>query len=158
MSSRGNSLIATNVALQRPIRYNWNTSISSGTVGPTFTLGIKETSIEVNGVEVEGGGLMNHCAFEYVFQQPQVPADHPEVLITFPGTTSSCAYKPLFFIYRTTTAQYGANGEDIYLQRTAANSYLITRITRNVGVGVQDSIHIYITLTSNTDSLQPNVN
>lgn len=151
MSSRGSIFTVHNVSLQRPIKYNWNTSLSSGTIGPTFTLGIKENSVVVNGVEVEGGGLMNHCAFEYVFQQPQVPADHPEVLITFPGTTTTCVYKPLFKIYRTTPAQYGASGEDIYLQRTAANSYLITRVTRNIGVGVQDSIHILITVSANTD-------
>ena len=151
MSSRGSIFTVHNVALQRPIRYNWNTSISSGTIGPTFTLGINENSVVVNGVAVEGGGLMNHCAFEYVFQQPQVPADHPEVLITFPGTTGFSVYKPLFKIYRTTAAQYGASGEDIYLQRTAANSYLITRVTRNVGVGVQDSIHILITVSANND-------
>jgi hypothetical protein len=152
MSSRGSIFTVNNVALQRPIKYNWNTSLSSGTIGPTFTLGINEDSVVVNGVEVKGGGLLNHCAFEYVFQQPQVPADHPEVLITFPGTTSSSAYKPLFSIYRTTPSQYDtANGEDIYLQRTAANSYLITRVTRNVGVGVQDSIYILITVSANTD-------
>ena len=158
MASYGNSVVATNVSLQRPLKMNWQTGLTTGTGTAPYSLDIQEDKISVNDVETVGIGLQTHAAFEMVFDAPATPNDTPQLEITLPGTANSSAYKPEIEVMRTLPAQYGATtGEDIYVVRTAANNYSVVRASRNSpGTGVSGAVRVYVRFSVNTDALQPN--
>jgi hypothetical protein len=158
MASYGNSLVATNVSIQRPMKMNWQTGLATGTGDAPFTLVLKEDSVVLNGTTTSGIGLQTHAAYEVAFQAPATAADTPELQITFPGTTGSSAYKPQIEVVRTTTAQYGTTtGEDHYVVRANANQYNVVRVSRNSpGTGVAGTVRVFIRMQVNTDALQPN--
>ena len=167
MASYGNSVIATNVSLQRPMKMNYNTGLATGTAfpsGTTYTMEITETDVIVNGVvpgEQDAGyraGLQRHAAYEIRFQQSAAATDTPSLQITIPGTAGSSAYKPSIEVMRTTGSQYGTTtGEDIYVVKDQENQYTILRSSRNSpGTGVQGELRVFVRFSANTDSLQPN--
>ena len=159
MSSYGNSLVATNVSIQRPMKMNWSTGMGTGDGTAPYTLVINEDSVVVNGVKTAGLGLQTHAAYEVAFQAPATPNDTPSLEITFPGTTTSSAYKPQIEVVRTAASQYGATtGEDDYVLSVHSNQYNVVRVSRNSpGTGVAGPVRVFIRFSANTDSLQPNV-
>lgn len=158
MASYGNSVVATNVSLQRPLKMNWQTGLTTGTGAAPYSLDIQEDKVSVNDVETLGIGLQTHASYEMVFNAPATPDDTPQLEITIPGTSGSSAYKPEIEVVRTLPAQYGTTtGEDIYVVRTAANSYSVVRVSRNSpGTGVAGAVRVLIRFSVNTDALQPN--
>jgi len=158
MASYGNSLVATNVSIQRPMKMNWQTGLTTGTGTAPYTLVLKEDSIVLNGTTTSKIGLQTHAAYEVAFEAPATPNDTPELQITLPGTSGSSAYKPQIEVVRTTPAQYGTTtGEDHYVVRTGSNQYNVVRVSRNSpGTGVAGTVNVFIRMQVNTDALQPN--
>jgi hypothetical protein len=122
MASYGNSIVATNVSVQRPLKMNYQTGLT--TINATSpTVDIRETGVEINGLgEVANIGLQQHAAYDLSWTEPTAQATST-LTLTIPGTSGSSAYKPEIEILRTLSSQYGATGEDNYIVRTAANSY-----------------------------------
>lgn len=161
MSSYGNSLVATNVSLQRPIKMNYNTGLATGTGVAPYTVEINETNVVVNGVippendPQHKGGLAEHAAYQIVFRAPATPVPGPHMVITIPGTASSSAYKPEIEVNRTESSQYdAATGENLYVMRANANEYHVIRQARSGNVS--GDILVFVRFSVNTDALQPN--
>jgi hypothetical protein len=160
MSSYGNSLVATNVSLQRPIKMNYNTGLSTdGESLPTIV--INETNVVVNTVvppttdPQHKGGLTEHAAYEVAYTAPSSPVPTSTLLLTIPGTTGSSAYKPEIELMYSNVAQYSGTGEDVYVVRNGANSFSIARVARGGG-NLAHTLYVYVRFTVNTDALQPN--
>lgn len=157
MSSYGNSAVATNVSLQRPMKMNFSTGLTTlNSTAPT--LDIRETGVEINGLgELATIGLQTHAAYEVSFSEPPATVNST-LTLTIPGTSGSSAYKPQIEVVRTTPAQYGTTtGEDHYVVRTGSNQYNVVRVSRNSpGTGVAGTVNVFIRMQVNTDALQPN--
>jgi hypothetical protein len=168
MASYGNSVVATNVSLQRPMKMNWQTGLSTGTTAlgggalSTYSLEIEEGYVNVNATANQNGiGLQTHAAFEIVFSASSPIATTNNLRIVIPGTTGSSAYKPEISFMRTTTGQIDpATGEDIYVEKVNGqpNTYDVIRVSRtsSPGTGLVGNIQVFIKFTANTDSLLPN--
>jgi len=154
MSSYGNSAVATNVSLQRPMKMNFSTGLTTlNSTAPT--LDIRETGVEINGLgELATIGLQTHAAYEVSFSEPPATVNST-LTLTIPGTSGSSAYKPEIEVIRTLSSQYSATGEDHYVVRTASNTFEIVRAGRN-GNNLVGTARVFIRFSANTDALQPN--